>query len=170
MKKLSTFLIIFIVAFVVFYLLYGNKLAYNYFKAHGMLNFKNKELIPNIIKRKSSFELRLVESIKENNNSAPPGKTIITGSDIKNVEVRFSASNFGEPLVCVQLNDNAKEIFSNVTAENVGKRIAIIVDNRLIIAPIIRERIPDGNIVIAGNFKVEQANDLANAIKSSRRK
>jgi len=62
--------------------------------------------------------------------------------------------------------DGAKKL-ARVTAENIGRRMAIVVDGRLLSAPIIRARIPGGRAVIAGDFTLKEARELAAAINAS---
>ncbi|MDD5136142.1 MAG: protein translocase subunit SecD [Candidatus Omnitrophica bacterium] len=85
----------------------------------------------------------------------------LTGDLLVNAKTEFSSRGFGEPYVSLTLNSKGAEIFSNVTATNVGKRLAIVLDGKVVSAPVIREAIPSGQAQISGNFSVEQANDLS---------
>jgi len=55
----------------------------------------------------------------------------------------------------------APSYFANLTATNVGKRLAIVLDGKVVSAPVIREAIPSGQAQISGNFTVNDANDLS---------
>ncbi|MDO8525753.1 MAG: protein translocase subunit SecD [Candidatus Omnitrophota bacterium] len=85
----------------------------------------------------------------------------LTGDLLVNAKTEFSSSGFGEPYVSLTFNAKGAQLFANVTATNVGKRLAIVLDGKVVSAPVIREAIPSGQAQISGNFSVEQANDLS---------
>ncbi|MFH1189771.1 MAG: protein translocase subunit SecD [Candidatus Omnitrophota bacterium] len=85
----------------------------------------------------------------------------LTGDLLVNAKTEFSSRGFGEPYVSLTLNQKGAEIFANVTATNVGKRLAIVLDGKVVSAPVIREAIPSGQAQISGNFSVDEANDLS---------
>ncbi len=85
----------------------------------------------------------------------------LTGDLLVNAKTEFSSSGFGEPYVSIALNAKGAKIFGDVTATNVGKRMAIVLDGKVVSAPVIREAIPSGEAQISGSFTVDQANDLA---------
>jgi len=64
------------------------------------------------------------------------------------------------------LNGQGAKIFGDFTAKAVGKRMAVVLDNKVYSAPVIRERIGGGRVQISGNFKLEEAHDLAIALRS----
>ncbi len=66
-----------------------------------------------------------------------------------------------EPIVSFRFDSTGARLFGEVTRENVGKPFAIVLDNKVISAPVIREPILGGSGQISGNFTVQQANDLA---------
>ncbi len=85
----------------------------------------------------------------------------LTGDLLVNAKTEFSSRGFGEPYVSLTLNAKGAQIFANVTATNVGKRLAIVLDGKVVSAPVIREAIPSGQAQISGNFSVNEANDLS---------
>jgi SecD/SecF fusion protein len=85
----------------------------------------------------------------------------LTGDLLVNAKTEFSSRGFGEPYVSITLNSKGAELFANVTATNVGKRLAIVLDGKVVSAPVIREAIPSGQAQISGNFSVNEANDLS---------
>ncbi len=85
----------------------------------------------------------------------------LTGDLLVNAKTEFSSRGFGEPYVSLTLNSKGAQIFANVTAANVGRRLAIVLDGNVVSAPVIREAIPSGQAQISGNFTVDQANDLS---------
>ncbi len=87
-------------------------------------------------------------------------QTMMTGDMVKNAQPRIGGS-FNEPVVNLDLNSKGSRIFARVTEQNVGKRFAIILDDVVRSAPVIRERILGGSAQISGNFTFEEATDLA---------
>ena len=85
----------------------------------------------------------------------------LTGDLLVNAQTEFSSSGFGEPYVSLTFNSKGADIFSKLTAVNVGRRLAILLDGKVQSAPVIREPIPSGRAQISGNFSVEDANSLS---------
>ena len=85
----------------------------------------------------------------------------LLGDLLVNAKTEFSSKGFGEPYVSLTFNSKGAQTFANVTATNIGKRLAIVLDGKVVSAPVIREAIPSGQAQISGNFNVEQANDLS---------
>lgn len=67
----------------------------------------------------------------------------------------------GQPVVNLKMDTTGAKIFANVTAKNVGTPFAIVLDNLVISAPVIREAIPSGSGQISGNFTIASAGELA---------
>ncbi|MBU1868899.1 MAG: protein translocase subunit SecD [Candidatus Omnitrophica bacterium] len=88
-------------------------------------------------------------------------QAVLTGDALTNASVRFDQSHFGEPIVGLQFNAEGAKKFGEVTAANVGRRLAIVLDGKVQSAPNIREAIPSGEAVITGRFSSDQAQDLA---------
>ncbi|MDP2906096.1 MAG: protein translocase subunit SecD [Candidatus Omnitrophota bacterium] len=88
-------------------------------------------------------------------------KVLLTGDALTNAMVQFNQSSFGEPAVGLKLNAEGAKKFGEITAANVGSRLAIVLDGKVQSAPNIREAIPSGEAVISGRFSIEQAQDLA---------
>ncbi|RYE06337.1 MAG: protein translocase subunit SecD [Rickettsiaceae bacterium] len=86
-------------------------------------------------------------------------KVIVSGDQLTNAQASFDQNS--RPVVAFSFNDLGGKIFSEITKNNSGKRIAIVLDNRLLSAPVINEPILGGNGVISGNFSIESANELA---------
>jgi preprotein translocase subunit SecD len=87
-------------------------------------------------------------------------RVIVSGEDLTDAQPGFDQRN-GEPIVTFRFNTNGARRFAQVTQENVGRPFAIILDNEVISAPVIREPILGGSGQISGSFTVQQANDLA---------
>jgi len=86
---------------------------------------------------------------------------VLTGEAIKNAFVRFDQSSFGQPVVALEFNPEGAKKFAQITQDNVGKQLAILLDGKLQSAPLIKEPIPSGEAVITGRFTPEKAADLA---------
>ena len=71
-----------------------------------------------------------------------------------------------EPVVSFRFNTTGAQKFGEITRENVGKRFAIVLDEKVITAPVIRSAILGGSGIISGNFTTESANDLAVLLRS----
>lgn len=91
--------------------------------------------------------------------------TGLTGADLKKAQVTFNASQnaaqAGSPQVSLQFNGDGAKKFSDITRRNVGKPLAIFLDNQLVEAPNVSQEIDGGNAVITGQFTSDQANKLA---------
>ena len=86
-------------------------------------------------------------------------RTELTGQYLHKAILDFD-QNTMEPQVLLEFNEQGAEIFKELTARNVGKRLAIFIDNVLISAPVVREAISKGKAQITGNFTVEEAKEL----------
>ncbi|HVO22911.1 MAG TPA: protein translocase subunit SecD [Candidatus Margulisiibacteriota bacterium] len=92
-------------------------------------------------------------------------QTLMTGDTIADALVR-PATQMEGPYVAIELNARGAKLFDDLTARNVGKRMAIILDNSVYSAPVIRERISGGRASITGNFSVNEARDLAIVLRA----
>ena len=86
-------------------------------------------------------------------------RRVIVGGDML-VDAQTTFQN-NEPVVSFRFDSAGAKRFADVTRENVGKPFAIVLDNKVISAPVIREAIPGGSGIISGNFTVQSASDLA---------
>ena len=100
--------------------------------------------------------------------SAEPGKppevikkqVLVSGGDLTDAQPGFDQRS-GEPIVSFKFNTSGSRKFAQASSENVGQRFAIVLDNKVISAPVIREAILGGSGQISGSFTVQSANDLA---------
>ncbi len=92
-------------------------------------------------------------------------KTLMTGDAVKTAHVRIGG-NYNEPYVALDLTDRGARIFAKITGENVGKRLAIVLDGVVRSAPVIREKIGGGHAQISGSFTHEEAADLAIVLRA----
>jgi preprotein translocase subunit SecD len=87
-------------------------------------------------------------------------QVIVPGEDLVDAQPGFDQRT-SEPIVSFRFNTSGARKFAQATQENVGRPFAIILDNKVISAPVIREPIIGGSGQISGNFTVQSANDLA---------
>jgi len=92
-------------------------------------------------------------------------KTLMTGEYIADAKVRFN-SRYGEPYVAMDFNSRGAKLFDRITAENVKRRLAIVLDNHVYSAPVIQERISGGKAQITGHFDAKEARDLAIVLRA----
>jgi len=85
---------------------------------------------------------------------------LMTGEMVKNAQVRIGGT-FNEPYVSLDLTSRGGQVFAALTEKNVGKRLAIVLDEIVRSAPVIREKILGGSAQISGNFTHNEATDLA---------
>ena len=87
-------------------------------------------------------------------------QVLVSGSELTDAQPGFDQRS-GEPIVSFRFNTAGSRKFAQATSENVGQPFAIVLDNEVISAPVIREPITGGSGQISGSFTVQQANDLA---------
>ncbi len=85
-------------------------------------------------------------------------KIILSGDLLVNAHVSYDQ---GAPVVSFRFNNQGSRKFADVTTENVGRPFAIVLDDEVITAPVIREPIVGGSGMISGGFTTQSANDLA---------
>ncbi len=90
-------------------------------------------------------------------------RAAITGAEIKTAMMRIGmdANQPNAAGVTMTMTSKGASLFRRVTSDNVGKQLAIVLDNKVMSAPSIRERIPGGEARITGSFTPEEASDLA---------
>ncbi len=89
---------------------------------------------------------------------------ILDGGMLTDASMGFDQNN--RPLINFKLNAEGAEIFGDFTGRNVGKRLAVVLDNKVYSAPNINERIGGGAGQISGSYTVMEAKDLAIALRS----
>ena len=87
-------------------------------------------------------------------------RVLVSGGDLVDAQPGFDQRT-SEPVVNFRFNSSGARKFAEATQQNVGKPFAIVLDNQVVSAPVIREPILGGQGQISGNFTVQQANDLA---------
>ncbi len=92
-------------------------------------------------------------------------RTLLTGAQLTDARVQID-SQYNEPYVSISFDKKGAQIFEKMTEENVKKRLAIVLDNRVYSAPVIQEKIAGGQARITGRFSAEEANDLSIALRA----
>ena len=87
-------------------------------------------------------------------------RVLVSGADLTDAQPGFD-QNTSQPIVSFRFNTTGARKFAEVTSANVGKPFAIVLDNKVISAPVIQTPITGGSGQISGNFTVQSANDLA---------
>jgi preprotein translocase subunit SecD len=155
---------------------------------------KNPERALNIIGKTARLEFRLLDEEHNvnslSNSSIPEGSEILYGRVVdrktkREINVPYLVKNDvlltgehivdarvmvdsmrNEPYVALQFDPIGAKIFEKITSENVGRRLAIILDNVVYSAPVIREPITGGRASITGSFSYEEAHDLAIVLRA----
>lgn len=90
--------------------------------------------------------------------------TGLTGKNLQNVQVVFQQQGIGEPQISLKFDEEGTKLFAELTKKNVGKPLAIFLDNQLKTAPTIQTEITNGEAVITGDFTVDEAKQLQRTI------
>jgi SecD/SecF fusion protein len=87
-------------------------------------------------------------------------RALVSGENLVDAQASFNQQN-NEPVVTFRFDSRGAQRFAQATQQNVGRPFAIVLDDQVISAPVIREPIIGGSGQISGNFSVQGANDLA---------
>lgn len=94
-------------------------------------------------------------------------QTLLTGDMLTDARVKTGGGQLGHDVyVALEFSGEGARIFEKVTGENVGKQLAIVLDNTVYSAPVIKDRIGGGRAVIEGSFTLEEAKDLAIVLRA----
>jgi preprotein translocase subunit SecD len=93
-------------------------------------------------------------------------RTLLTGANLTRAEVQADPNSLGNWQVAIEFDATGTRVFGEVTEQNVGRQLAIVLDGTVFSAPRINERIPGGRAVITGQFTVEEARDLAIVLRA----
>ena len=137
---------------------------------------KDPERIKNLLGKTAQLNFRLVsdeksefgfdELISEVGEKLIVNKRIIfSGENLVDAQPRMDNES-NQPIVSFTLDRLGSQKFGKSTLNNVGKRIAIVLDNKIISAPSIREPITGGSGIISGDFSFQEATDLALLLRS----
>jgi preprotein translocase subunit SecD len=91
-------------------------------------------------------------------------RILLDGSLLTHARVEFD--QFNQPRIGIEFDRKGARIFERITGENINRRLAIILDNKVYSAPVIQDRIAGGKAVITGKFSLNDATDLAIALRA----
>jgi len=136
---------------------------------------KDPERIKNLLGKTAQLNFRLVADneefgvdklISENNEELSVSKRIImSGENLIDAQPNFNNQS-NQPTVSFTLDRFGAQKFGRTTTDNVGKRLAIVLDGKIVSAPSINEPITSGSGIISGNFSFQEATDLALLLRS----
>lgn len=136
---------------------------------------KDPERIKTLLGKTAQLNFRLVSEnnefgtsklISENGEELNVSKRIImSGENLIDAQPNINNQN-NEPTVSFTLDRLGAQKFGRATTDNVGKRLAIVLDGEIVSAPSINEAITSGNGMISGNFSFQEATDLALLLRS----
>ena len=92
-------------------------------------------------------------------------RTLLSGSYVTDAKVQID-SQYNEPYVTIDFDRKGGNLFADITGENVNKRLAIILDDKIQSAPVIQEKISGGAARITGRFTADEARDLAIVLRA----
>ena len=95
------------------------------------------------------------------------GKAPLDGGSVTDARVQYGNTN-GNPEVSMSMNAQGASVWARLTKENIGKQVAIVLDGMVYSYPTVQSEISGGSSQITGNFTLEEAEDLANVLKSGK--
>ena len=107
-----------------------------------------------------TFELYAIRSTERNGRAPLEGDVVVSAKD--------EYDQFGKPAVSMSMNTDGSRRWAQLTKQNIGKSIAIVLDGYVYSSPNVNTEITGGNSQITGHFTPEQAKDLANVLKSGK--
>lgn len=90
---------------------------------------------------------------------------VLTGDYLTDAQVNINSS-YGQPIVEFKLDAAGSKLFEELTGENIGKRMAIVLDDNVYSAPVIKSKIPGGSAYIDGMANMQEAKDLAIVLRA----
>ena len=121
-------------------------------------NLKARWGVKSIVERGQYYELVALKTVQ--------GKPVLTGEVVTDASSEFD--NMQGQVVSMTMNDEGARSWARITQQNLNKQIAIVLDDQVYSFPNVNSVIEGGRSQITGNFTVEEANDLANVLKSGK--
>ena len=94
----------------------------------------------------------------------------LTGSALRDATVQISGGDgggaAGQPIIAFELNRQGARAFARITGAHIGNQLAIVLDDKVHMAPNIKSKIPDGRGIIEGSFAMEEARDMAIVLRA----
>ena len=131
---------------------------------------KSEEEVNKIIEKQKELEGKTFEEVQTIPDwqialEDPFAPTQLTGRYLKKAELAFEPTT-NKPMVTIQFDDEGASLFEELTTNNVGKPLAIYIDNSLISSPTVQEPISGGRAQISGTFTVDDARQLVRNLNS----
>jgi len=120
------------------------------------LEFRQEKSLPTSTQNNNDEEMSLQDIFEG---------TPLTGRFLKNADLEINQQTL-QPEILLEFNKEGAELFEKITSQNVGKRLAIFIDNALISAPVVQEKIAGGKARITGKFTVSEAREIARNLKA----
>lgn len=120
------------------------------------------EYTDTLTKAKRSMDLYSLVALKTSN-----GKAALSGDVVTAATSEYDTMHGGNYVQMTMKPDAAKQ-WARITAANVGKQVAIVLDDQVYSAPVVQNAIEGGTSSITGNFTTDEAKDLANVLKSGK--
>jgi preprotein translocase subunit SecD len=92
------------------------------------------------------------------------GTTVMTGKDLKDAKAEINQNK--STVVALEFSPDGTKLFGDLTTKNVGKKISILLDKKVLTSPVVNEPILGGKAVITGSRNIEEAQDLAILLRS----
>lgn len=127
---------------------------------------QNVDQALSLIGTTAQLDFRELESTEKLTDATPAGITAsfkptgLTGKHLKSARVEFD-SNVGKPVVAIEFDNEGSKLFSEITQRNIGKPLAIFLDNAPVTVPQVNEAIVGGKAVISGSFTTDEAKSLS---------
>lgn len=131
-----------------------------------------RQLLPNDLKllwsaKSADFDTRgEVFELYAIKVTEPSGRAPLEGDVITNARDEFD--QYGHPCVSMQMNSDGARRWAQITKQNIGRAVAIVLDDAVYSAPRVNSEIAGGNSQITGNFTIEDTKDLANTLNSGK--
>lgn len=103
---------------------------------------------------------------KENRPYLVKNEQVLTGEALANAQMKIGGGFGNEPYVSLDFTAEGGKKFAQFTGANIGKRLAIVLDNKIYSAPVIKSKISGGHGIIEGSFKLKEAQQLAIVLRS----
>ncbi|GAA4005803.1 protein translocase subunit SecDF [Hymenobacter fastidiosus] len=114
---------------------------------------------PDVIEGQEYLQLYAIRKSRE--ATAPLGGEVVA-------DARQDYDQGGRPEVSMQMNPSGGSKWQKLTAANIGRQVAIVLDDYVYSAPVVQAEIAGGNSSISGNFTIEEAQDLSNVLKAGK--
>ncbi len=144
---------------------------------HKVNQYLQSDAVRNVFPKNVKFVYGGVEGVKKNDRNAPvalyaiktvPGSELPRLEGDRVVEARQDFDMNGRPEISMTMNSQGAREWQKLTGQNIGKYIAIVLDDVVYSAPRVNDEISGGRSSITGSYSVEEAQDMANILKSGK--